>query len=132
MQGVVLQSRDPVFLTAFSPLCMIITSALGYFILAEQLHLGRYVSNPTFFVSKYFVYTFLQRKYTTLDYPHKWLLQELNWSQLCHFPYMVHSSHTLLFSFQYHWSHCYRHGSLFCDVGQRQRAFRHQVTITYN
>lgn len=40
VQGLVLQSKGPVFFTAFNPLCMIITSALGSFIFAEQLHLG--------------------------------------------------------------------------------------------
>lgn len=44
VQGLVLQSKGPVFLTAFNPLCMIITSALGSFLFAEQLHLGRYIS----------------------------------------------------------------------------------------
>uniref|UniRef100_A0A0R0JJ20 WAT1-related protein n=1 Tax=Glycine max TaxID=3847 RepID=A0A0R0JJ20_SOYBN len=40
-QGLVLQTRGPVFLTAFNPLCMVITSALaalGSFLFAEQLH----------------------------------------------------------------------------------------------
>ncbi|KAI4307286.1 hypothetical protein L6164_030490 [Bauhinia variegata] len=40
VQGLVLQSRGPVFVTAFNPLCMIITAALGSFLLAEQIHLG--------------------------------------------------------------------------------------------
>ncbi|MED6168837.1 hypothetical protein PIB30_015457 [Stylosanthes scabra] len=39
-QGLVLQSKGPVFLTAFNPLCMIIVSILGYFLLSETLHLG--------------------------------------------------------------------------------------------
>ncbi|KAL1309908.1 hypothetical protein HN51_052642 [Arachis hypogaea] len=39
-QGLVLQSKGPVFLTAFNPLCMIIVSVLGYFLLSETLHLG--------------------------------------------------------------------------------------------
>ncbi|PPS18747.1 hypothetical protein GOBAR_AA01807 [Gossypium barbadense] len=39
-QGVVIRERGPVFVTAFSPLCMIITAALGSFILAEKVHLG--------------------------------------------------------------------------------------------
>ncbi|KHN47036.1 Auxin-induced protein 5NG4-like protein [Glycine soja] len=39
-QGLILQTRGPVFLTAFNPLCMVITSALGSFLFAEQLHLG--------------------------------------------------------------------------------------------
>lgn len=40
VQGLVLQSRGPVFYTAFNPLCMIITCALGSFLFAEQIHLG--------------------------------------------------------------------------------------------
>ncbi|KAG4147657.1 hypothetical protein ERO13_D05G236600v2 [Gossypium hirsutum] len=39
-QGVVIREQGPVFVTAFSPLCMIITAALGSFILAEKVHLG--------------------------------------------------------------------------------------------
>ncbi|ESW09392.1 hypothetical protein PHAVU_009G123700 [Phaseolus vulgaris] len=42
-QGLVLQSRGPVFLTAFNPLCMVITCALGSFLFAEQLHLGNII-----------------------------------------------------------------------------------------
>ncbi|GFS36512.1 nodulin MtN21 /EamA-like transporter family protein [Actinidia rufa] len=40
VQGVVNKARGPVFVTAFSPLCMIITAALGAIVLAEQVHLG--------------------------------------------------------------------------------------------
>ncbi|KAJ9146320.1 hypothetical protein P3X46_028601 [Hevea brasiliensis] len=40
MQGMVIKERGPVFVTSFSPLCMIITAALGTIILAEQLHIG--------------------------------------------------------------------------------------------
>ncbi|KAM1119666.1 WAT1-related protein At1g21890-like [Malus sylvestris] len=40
VQGVVIRERGPVFVTAFSPLCMIITAALGAIVLAEQVHLG--------------------------------------------------------------------------------------------
>ncbi|XP_057486706.1 WAT1-related protein At4g08300-like [Actinidia eriantha] len=40
VQGVVNKVRGPVFVTAFSPLCMIITAALGAIVLAEQVHLG--------------------------------------------------------------------------------------------
>ncbi|OMO62667.1 Drug/metabolite transporter [Corchorus capsularis] len=42
-QGVVIREQGPVFVTAFSPLCMIITAALGSIILAEKIHLGRYI-----------------------------------------------------------------------------------------
>ncbi|XP_058760907.1 WAT1-related protein At4g08290-like [Vicia villosa] len=40
VQGLVLQSRGPVFFTAFNPICMIATCALGSFLFGEQLHLG--------------------------------------------------------------------------------------------
>ncbi|KAK6939858.1 EamA domain, partial [Dillenia turbinata] len=40
IQGLVLKTRGPVFVTAFNPLCMIIVSILGSIILAEQIHLG--------------------------------------------------------------------------------------------
>ncbi|KAE9605865.1 hypothetical protein Lal_00024551 [Lupinus albus] len=40
IQGVVTRERGPVFVTSFSPLCMIITAALGSIVLAEQIHLG--------------------------------------------------------------------------------------------
>ncbi|KHG23400.1 Auxin-induced 5NG4 [Gossypium arboreum] len=40
VQGIVSRTRGPVFVTAFSPLCMIITAALGAFVLNEKVHLG--------------------------------------------------------------------------------------------
>ncbi|XP_023525390.1 WAT1-related protein At4g08300-like [Cucurbita pepo subsp. pepo] len=40
IQGVVIRQRGPVFVTSFTPLCMIITAFLGFVILAEQIHLG--------------------------------------------------------------------------------------------
>ncbi|CAL5414521.1 unnamed protein product [Camellia sinensis] len=40
LQGVVNKVRGPVFVTAFSPLCMIITAVLGAIVLAEKIHLG--------------------------------------------------------------------------------------------
>ncbi|CAI9114616.1 OLC1v1015375C3 [Oldenlandia corymbosa var. corymbosa] len=42
MQSVVNKVRGPVFVTAFSPLSMVITAVLGAIVLAEQIHLGRY------------------------------------------------------------------------------------------
>lgn len=43
IQGFVTRERGPVFVTSFSPLCMIITAALGTIILSEQIYVGRYV-----------------------------------------------------------------------------------------
>ncbi|KAE8656323.1 WAT1-related protein [Hibiscus syriacus] len=40
VQGLVMKTRGPVFVTAFNPLCMIIVAALGSAILSEQIHLG--------------------------------------------------------------------------------------------
>ncbi|THG03872.1 hypothetical protein TEA_000586 [Camellia sinensis var. sinensis] len=40
VQGLVMKTRGPVFVTAFNPLCMIIVAVLGSIILAEKLHLG--------------------------------------------------------------------------------------------
>lgn len=43
VQGMVIRERGPVFVTSFSPLCMIITFALGAIVLAETVHLGSIV-----------------------------------------------------------------------------------------
>ncbi|KAG6477421.1 hypothetical protein ZIOFF_066676 [Zingiber officinale] len=40
VQGIVMKERGPVFVTAFNPICMIITAILGSIILAEQITLG--------------------------------------------------------------------------------------------
>ncbi|XP_052134396.1 WAT1-related protein At4g08290-like isoform X1 [Oryza glaberrima] len=43
VQGMVIKERGPVFVTAFSPLCMIIVTILGSFILCEVVTLGRVI-----------------------------------------------------------------------------------------
>lgn len=48
VQGLVIKQRGPVFVTAFNPLCMIITALLGSFILGEQITLGRFVIKSKF------------------------------------------------------------------------------------
>nr|ACU19947.1 unknown [Glycine max] len=40
VQGIVMQKKGPVFVTAFSPLMMIIVAIMGTFILAEKIYLG--------------------------------------------------------------------------------------------
>ncbi|XP_065853599.1 WAT1-related protein At5g07050-like [Euphorbia lathyris] len=40
VQGIVMQKRGPVFVTAFSPLMMILVAVLGSFILSENIYLG--------------------------------------------------------------------------------------------
>ena len=48
IQGVVMKDRGPVFVTAFSPLCMVIVAIMGSFILGEQMFLGRYLGPAPF------------------------------------------------------------------------------------
>ncbi|KAK9671256.1 hypothetical protein RND81_12G017200 [Saponaria officinalis] len=40
VQGIVMEKRGPVFVTAFSPLMMIIVAIMGSFILAEKIYVG--------------------------------------------------------------------------------------------
>ncbi|KAL3533455.1 hypothetical protein ACH5RR_006976 [Cinchona calisaya] len=40
VQGLIMQKRGPVFVTAFSPLMMIIVAIMGSFILAEKIYVG--------------------------------------------------------------------------------------------
>ena len=39
--GLVMKTRGPVFVTAFSPLCMIVVAFMSSIIFAEQMYLGR-------------------------------------------------------------------------------------------
>ncbi|VVB08335.1 unnamed protein product [Arabis nemorensis] len=40
VQGMVMKTRGPVFVTAFNPLCMVLVALLASFILHEQIHFG--------------------------------------------------------------------------------------------
>lgn len=55
LQGVVMKTRGPVFVTAFSPLCMVIVAIMSYFILAEQVFLGRMIGAVIICLGLYFV-----------------------------------------------------------------------------
>ncbi|KAK7275669.1 hypothetical protein RIF29_16790 [Crotalaria pallida] len=55
IQGLVMQSRGPVFLTAFNPVCMIIVSALASFLLGERFHLGSIIGGMVIAVGLYAV-----------------------------------------------------------------------------
>ncbi|KAL7091415.1 hypothetical protein ACP275_12G104400 [Erythranthe tilingii] len=43
VQGIVLKERGPVFVTAFSPLSMVLVAVMSSFILSEQMYLGRVI-----------------------------------------------------------------------------------------
>ncbi|GMJ03072.1 Usually multiple acids move in and out Transporters 12 [Hibiscus trionum] len=55
IQGVVMKDRGPVFVTAFSPLCMVIVAIMSSFILAEQMFLGRVIGAIIIIGGLYFV-----------------------------------------------------------------------------
>ncbi|KAL6520991.1 hypothetical protein OROGR_017560 [Orobanche gracilis] len=55
VQGVVMKERGPVFVTAFSPLSMVLVAILSSFILAEQMYLGRVVGAIVIVMGLYFV-----------------------------------------------------------------------------
>lgn len=48
-----MKERGPVFVTAFNPLCMIITAVLGSFILADEITLGRMIGAAIIVVGLY-------------------------------------------------------------------------------
>ncbi|XP_027090879.1 WAT1-related protein At4g08300 isoform X1 [Coffea arabica] len=55
MQSVVNKMRGPVFVTAFSPLSMVITAVLGAIVLAEQTHLGSLIGAIVIVIGLYSV-----------------------------------------------------------------------------
>ncbi|KAI4337799.1 hypothetical protein L6164_016174 [Bauhinia variegata] len=69
VQGLVMQSRGPVFVTAFNPLCMIIVAVLGSFLLAEQIHLGSVIGGIIIAVGLYSVVWGKGKDYSDLAPP---------------------------------------------------------------
>ncbi|KAK7355661.1 hypothetical protein VNO80_14921 [Phaseolus coccineus] len=67
LQGVVMKSRGPVFVTAFSPLCMIIVAIMSFFILAEQVFLGRMIGAIIICLGLYFVVWGKSKDYSPPD-----------------------------------------------------------------
>ncbi|KAG8633093.1 WAT1-related protein At4g08290 [Manihot esculenta] len=55
VQGLVMKTRGPVFVTAFNPLCMIIVAALGSIILAEKIYLGSIIGGIIIAIGLYSV-----------------------------------------------------------------------------
>ncbi|CAL9107446.1 WAT1-related protein At1g21890-like [Musa acuminata AAA Group] len=53
LQAVVMKERGPVFVTAFSPLCMIIVAFMGSTILAEEIALGRVIGAVVIVIGLY-------------------------------------------------------------------------------
>lgn len=55
VQGLVMQKRGPVFVTAFSPLMMIIVAIMGSFILAEKIYFGGVLGSVLIVIGLYAV-----------------------------------------------------------------------------
>ncbi|RWW54903.1 hypothetical protein BHE74_00038489 [Ensete ventricosum] len=55
VQGMVMKERGPVFVTAFNPLCMIITAITSSIILAEEITLGRLLGAVIIVIGLYFL-----------------------------------------------------------------------------
>ncbi|KAJ9559034.1 hypothetical protein OSB04_013648 [Centaurea solstitialis] len=55
IQGIIMKERGPVFVTAFSPLSMIIVAIMGSIILAEKTYLGRVIGAVVIVVGLYLV-----------------------------------------------------------------------------
>ncbi|KAE8649663.1 WAT1-related protein At5g07050 [Cucumis sativus] len=55
VQGMIMQKRGPVFVTAFTPMIMIIVAIMGSFMLAEKIYIGRVVGGIVMVVGLYSV-----------------------------------------------------------------------------
>ncbi|XP_038990404.1 WAT1-related protein At1g21890-like [Phoenix dactylifera] len=53
VQGKVMKERGPVFVTAFNPLCMIVTAVLGSIVLAEEITLGSVIGAAVIVIGLY-------------------------------------------------------------------------------
>ncbi|EOY16251.1 Nodulin MtN21 /EamA-like transporter family protein isoform 2, partial [Theobroma cacao] len=71
VQGLVMKTRGPVFVTAFNPLCMIIVAALGSAILGEQIHLGSIIGGIIIAIGLYSVVWGKSKDYTAASTPAK-------------------------------------------------------------
>lgn len=65
IQGIIMKARGPVFVTAFSPLSMIIVAVMGSIILAEQMRLGRVVGAVVIVLGLYLVVWGKSKDYKT-------------------------------------------------------------------
>ncbi|KAI8013007.1 WAT1-related protein [Camellia lanceoleosa] len=66
IQGVIMKDRGPVFVTAFSPLSMVIVAIMSSFILAEQMYLGRVLGAIVIVAGLYFVVWGKSKDYDSL------------------------------------------------------------------
>ncbi|XP_071686497.1 WAT1-related protein At5g07050-like [Rutidosis leptorrhynchoides] len=72
VQGLVMEKRGPVFVTAFSPLMMIIVAIMGSFILAEKIYMGGVMGSILIVIG---LYSVLWGKYK--EYKEKELAEQI-------------------------------------------------------
>lgn len=79
VQGMVMKTRGPVFVTAFNPLCMILVALIASFILHEQIHFGCVIGGAVIAAGLYMVVWGKGKDYEVsgLDILEKNSLQEL-------------------------------------------------------
>ncbi|XP_020213131.1 WAT1-related protein At4g08290 [Cajanus cajan] len=82
VQGLVMKSRGPVFMTSFNPLLMIIVATLGSFLLGEQLYLGSIIGAIIIVVGLYSVVWGKARDYEVLKLPSTATVKETETQQL--------------------------------------------------
>ncbi|CAJ1971862.1 unnamed protein product [Sphenostylis stenocarpa] len=81
VQGLVMKSRGPVFMTSFNPLLMIIVATLGSFFLGEHLYLGSVVGATIIVVGLYSVVWGKAKDYS-LEHPSATATKETEAQQL--------------------------------------------------
>ncbi|ESQ38768.1 hypothetical protein EUTSA_v10028726mg [Eutrema salsugineum] len=77
VQGMVMRTRGPVFVTAFNPLCMILVALLASFILHEQIHYGCVIGGTVIAMGLYLVVWGKGKDYEVSGVAEKNSLQEL-------------------------------------------------------
>nr|ADN33888.1 nodulin-like protein [Cucumis melo subsp. melo] len=55
VQGLVMKTRGPVFVTAFGPMVVVIVAFMGHFILAEEIYVGGVIGSVVIIIGLYFV-----------------------------------------------------------------------------
>ncbi|KAI3683759.1 hypothetical protein L1987_84274 [Smallanthus sonchifolius] len=91
IQGIIMKDRGPVFVTAFSPLSMIIVAIMGSIILAEQTYLGR-VLGAVVIVAGLYMVVWGKSKDNEQISPEKQILDKESEENCCHKVIIIKSS----------------------------------------
>ncbi|XP_076902602.1 WAT1-related protein At2g37460-like [Bidens hawaiensis] len=92
IQGIIMKDRGPVFVTAFSPLSMIIVAIMGSIILAEQTYLGRVLGAIVIVAGLYMVVWGKSKDIEPSISPEKQMLEQEYEENGCHKVITIKSS----------------------------------------